>query len=268
MEKKLSNIIQMIKEKKTRSITESSTTCYVNGILNAYGWNVFDPFEVTPQNKDTEKNIPDLTLKLFGNKKIFIEIKKLQKKLNNKDIKQLERYLEKNNYVDRGFLTNSRIWWYYTSSVDENDQIKIERIKTIDILTNNPSKVDEFFSKYLSKEMMIQEWYEHNMNNYKNSPYIDQKQHAVHNLHLIGDDRVIEPFKKMFKDKEEDQTIRSYALKGLIKLSNEKDSKLLLQEAFNDKNKIIKKIAEEQLKKIEKEQKIKINEYKLKLGIQ
>jgi len=87
MNQTLSEMIQIIRIERNEYLNEASITSIVNGILYSYGWNVFDPREVSPQYNIYSEEHPkrvDLALKLFGLRKIFIEIKDIKKARNLK----------------------------------------------------------------------------------------------------------------------------------------------------------------------------------------
>lgn len=260
------NTLEIIKNSRYRYLSEASTTSLVSGILYSYGWNVFDPSEVEPQFTFYNKR-PDLAIKLFEKRKIYIEIKKYEKNLNQKDIKQLEGYLKETPDVQMGFLSNSRTWWFYISSKDENNDIKIVRKDQIDLLKDSDSNIQKFFSNNLSKDKMVDEWYQTNIEILGNhNCLIDQKNAAIYNLRKMKDIKVIDALEKTFF-KEEDDTIRLNALNGIVHLSGIKDPKPVLEKALDDQSTKIREKAKEYLDLLKKQQEADLNHYKNKLGL-
>lgn len=267
------DIIQLIRNKNIEYINESSITSLINGILYSFGWNVFDPYEVAPQysvqQSDSLYNqYVDLAVKLYGFRKIFIEIKDTKKGKNLKrHEKQLEGYLYRTPDVKTGILTNAESWRFYNSIKDENNQIRIDLEDKINVIKDKDSDIENILSNYLSKERMVNEWYK----TYKNILFSDNchnsyKQFAILKLKTMKDKRVLEPLKRAFNEEEDDITRRS-ALDGIIELSEEKDLKPFLLQVLNDDQPGIRKTAEIHLENLNKEQKIKIQSYKSKFGI-
>lgn len=247
----LSDTIQIIRKKKIDYIDEASITSLINGVLYAYGWNVFDPYEVEPQHSVYNGKV-DLAVKLFRNRKIFIEIKKSSENLKNHE-KQLMDYLRNAVDVQFGVLTNSTSWWFYTTSKDENNHIEIIREAEVDIKKNKDSYIERIFSQYLSKEKLSDEWYETNLEILNsNSP---NRLSSLFRLRIMKDKRIIEPLIKIYKE-DVDESMKSSAFFGLMELHEEfglNDGYLepLLEIALNDKSPNIRKQAkkvQEQIK--------------------
>lgn len=262
-----SNTKEIIEKNKSNIyLSEASTTSLINGILYANGWNVFDPSEVEPQLSIDDK-IPDLTLKLFGTRKIYIEIKKIQKRLNKKDVDQLKGYLRHTPDVKLGFLTNSRTWLFFSSSRNENNDIILDIEDRIDIISANEAKILKFFSNHLAKEKMIDELYNTNIEIlFDKNSHSNQKNAAIYNLRKIKDKKVLDTLESIFYNEKED-TIRLNALNGLVEMSKEKNPEPILKKALNDQSVIIKEKAKENLEVLKIHQERKIHQYKSKLGI-
>ena len=150
----LTDTIKIIKENRIEFIDEASITSLINGILYAYGWDVFNPYEVEPQHFVFEDSVysgrVDIALKLFGHRKVFVEIKQSTEKLEKHE-KQIMDYLRKTVDVHVGVLTNAESWWFYTSSIDKNNEIKIKCEEKVNIYLDNDSKIDEILSNYIIK---------------------------------------------------------------------------------------------------------------------
>ena len=167
----LSDTINIIKENRIEFIDEACITSLINGVLDSYGWNVFDPYEIEPQHYVFEDSIysgrVDIALKLFGHRKIFVEIKKSTEKLEKHE-KQLTDYLHRTTDVHVGVLTNAESWWFMLfSSRDINDDIRIKREVKVNIYLDGDSKIHEILSRYLSKTQLVEKWYKTNLDHSK-----------------------------------------------------------------------------------------------------
>lgn len=203
MDKILFNTIESIKNNIYRGMNEARTTCLINGILHAYGWNVFDPYEVMPQDRDYSGKRPDLTLKIYGNRNAFIEIKSIDENLI-KHVEQLKGYFKNNTDVKYGFLTNARFWWFYTSYLSENNDLGIIKEAEIDLINDTDFNIETFFSECLNKDKLTNRCYEDYMNKLA-SKNVDnfQKTEIISILRSKKDKRVIEPLKKIFLNEKE-----------------------------------------------------------------
>lgn len=84
----------------------------------------------------------------------------------------------------------------------------------------------------------------------------------------MKDKRLLETFKTIFNEHDEDDITRRTAFDGIIDLSEEKDLKPLLKRSLEDESPSIKMKAKEQLKKLKQEEELNIQKYKSELGIQ
>ena len=107
----LTSIIEKIK--KFRSLYEQNEMAVrdqiVNPILRNLGWDPENPEEVLP-NVSTEEGIPDYSLMKNGKKILFVEAKKLNVDIEQREvIRQLAKYSfsEDTKY---GVLTNGAVW--------------------------------------------------------------------------------------------------------------------------------------------------------------
>jgi len=107
----LTPIIEKIK--KFRPLYEQNEMAVreqiVNSILRGLGWNPENPEEVQP-NVSTEEGIPDYSLMKDGRKILFVEAKKLNVDIEQREvIRQLAKYSfsEGTKY---GVLTNGAVW--------------------------------------------------------------------------------------------------------------------------------------------------------------
>lgn len=149
----------------------------VNPILRSLGWNPEDPDDVK-LNERTEDDIPDYTLIKNGNKKLFVEAKKLDG-IGQKEIKQLGRYVYDQG-VNFGVITDGAKWMLFKAYEEgklfndrtlwqvnlEKDELPLvyRRVKTIsknnidhiESLSNNFVKLDEIWQSLLNEpEVMI-----------------------------------------------------------------------------------------------------------------
>ncbi|MEN6553258.1 MAG: hypothetical protein ABFC34_10305, partial [Methanobacterium sp.] len=204
--------------------------------------------------ESNSKKKVDLAVELFDCKKIFIEIKKSDQKLVKHE-KQLKDYLlsiPKPRFglkpeVPIGVLTNATSWWFYEILNDKNNQTKIVRKKTVNIDKDNDFDIDRIFSNYLSRDKMVEDWYQTNINilNSNNS----QRMSAIRNLRKMKDKRVIGPFKKIVIE-DNGARLKSLAFDGITELYDEHDLKGFLKDTLDDPNPLMRERAEKHLEKI------------------
>lgn len=268
MNKILSETIRIIREQNIDSILEAGITSLIYGILYSQGWNVFDPYEVVPQHEVSKikpksdhdgyewnsKKKVDLAVELFDCTKIFIEIKKSDQKLVRHE-KQLKNYLLSipkakiglKPEVPIGVLTNATSWWFYEILNNKYNQIKVVRKKTVNIDKDNDFDIERIFSNYLSRDKMVEEWYETNINILNSNT--SQRMSAIRNLRKMKDKRVIEPFKKIIIE-DNGANLKSVAFEGIIELYDKNDLKTFLKETLHDPSPSMRERAEKHLEKI------------------
>ena len=255
---RLSDTLKIIKENRIEFIDEASITSLINGVLFAYDWNVFDPYEVEPQHYVFDDSVysgrVDVALKLFGHRKIFVEIKQSTQKLEKHET-QIRDYLRKTVDVPVGVLTNAESWWFYTCSKDENNEIRIKSEEKVNVYLDSESKIDAIFSKYLSKTKLVEEWYQTNLDILDSSnSNSTQKLSSLLRLRSMNDKGVIEPLLNIFNQHESDM-IRSSALFGLVELNNKNNLetsqlKHLLEIALTDQSLVIREKAKKSLEEL------------------
>ncbi len=116
-------------------------------ILSLLGWNPFDAEEVKPEY-GVGGSWVDYALRIYSTPKVFIEVKKVQEKLDSHE-EQLVTYATKES-VKLAVLTNGLTWWLYLPLVEGRwDQ---KKFYTIDVSEQEPDQAAEKFFRFLSKE--------------------------------------------------------------------------------------------------------------------
>lgn len=195
----------------------------------------------------------DLAVELFDCKKIFIEIKKSDQKLVKHE-KQLKDYLLSipkpriglAPEVPIGVLTNATSWWFYEILNDKNNRTKIVRKETVNINKDVDFDIERVFFNYLSRDKMVEEWYQTNINILNSNT--SQRMSAIRNLRKLKDKRVIEPFKKIVIE-DNGANLKSLAFEGIIELYDKNDLKTFLKETLHDPSPSMRERAKKHLEK-------------------
>ena len=155
MEDELSKAIERIRDKniltfrRVESLPEARITSIILGILSHYGWDVFNPYEVAHQYKTSSGKV-DVALSEKMKIKILIEIKKCSVDLNSsKPLNQIRRYLNDEEGVELGVLTNAISWVFFER--DPYSKTDLIKVAEVNIKTNSNSEIKHIFSNYLSK---------------------------------------------------------------------------------------------------------------------
>jgi hypothetical protein len=204
-------------------------------------------------SESNSKKLVDLAVELFDCTKIFIEIKKSDQKLVKHE-KQLKDYLLSipkakiglKPEVPIGVLTNATSWWFYELN-DKNNQTKIVRKKTVNIDKDNDLDIERIFSNYLSRDKMVDEWYETNINILNSNT--SQRMSAILNLRKMKDKRVIDPFKKIIIE-DNGARLKSLAFDGIMELYDKNELRTFLNDALHDQSPSMRERAEKHLEKI------------------
>lgn len=191
---------------------------------------------------------------MFDCKKIFIVIKKSDQKLVKHE-KQLKDYLLSipkpriglAPEVPIGVLTNATSWWFYEILNDKNNRTKIVRKETVTINKDVDFDIERVFFNYLSRDKMVEEWYQTNINILNSNT--SQRMSAIRNLRKMKDKRVIEPFKKIVIE-DNGANLKSLAFEGIIELYDKTDLKTFLKKTLHDPSPSMRERAEKHLEKI------------------
>ena len=139
----LSFIEELKSNKKLSTFDEASTKqAVVLRLLSFLGWDIFDVAEVYPNYAvGTEK--VSYALRTGNTNKIFIEVKRVHKKLDNYQRRLVN--LGTRNSVNMAVLTNGITWWFYL--IAASGSWKKKWFYTIDILEQKP---DAFVSQLIN----------------------------------------------------------------------------------------------------------------------
>ena len=128
-------------------------------LLNA-GWNIFDPEEVNEEQVISNERV-DLSLRMGGKSRIFIEAKRWKLGLTDENRDQLHRYclaalkdeqMAANSDVPRlGILTNGRFWRFYVAPDKTNHKLR-QMDPEIDIINADKTWVQNYFTDFLSRK--------------------------------------------------------------------------------------------------------------------
>ncbi len=133
--------------KKISSFDEASTKqAVVLRLLSFLDWDIFNVEEVYPDFSTNSSTI-SYALRIRNSSQIYIEVKKVQKKLDNYQ-KDLFDLASRDN-VNLAILTNGITWWFYLVSASGN--CKQNRFHSIDLLKQKPDMFVPSLIDLLSK---------------------------------------------------------------------------------------------------------------------
>ncbi|MGD8756589.1 MAG: hypothetical protein PVF98_13015, partial [Desulfobacterales bacterium] len=138
MKKEIVSFIKSLKtNKKLEKFDEASTKqAVVLRLLSFLGWDIFDVDEVYPDFA-VNSNSVSFALRHQNANKVFIEVKRIQEKLDNYQ-KPLLNFAAQEK-VDMSVLTNGTIWWFYLTKSAGNSQDKW--IYSADMLKQNEDAI-------------------------------------------------------------------------------------------------------------------------------
>ncbi len=143
---KLIPIIQKV-NRITKEISESQTIISVIlPILKYLGWDIFNENRVIFEDVTTTRKRVDITLIFQNNSKFLIEAKRLSHKLSMKDFEQLTLYLNSDNSVNFGILTNGIDYWIADNKIEGLENKKIYSFNIFDITECDLNILKLFFS--------------------------------------------------------------------------------------------------------------------------
>jgi predicted type IV restriction endonuclease len=115
-------ITDLKSNKKLDTFDEASTKqAVVLRLLSFLGWDIFNVDEVYP-DYSVNSFSASYALRVKNNNKIFIEVKRIQEKLDNYQ-KSLLNFASREN-VDISILTNGVLWWFYLPKATGSSQEK------------------------------------------------------------------------------------------------------------------------------------------------
>jgi predicted type IV restriction endonuclease len=144
-------IDELRSNKKISTFDEASTKqAVVLRLLSFLGWDIFDVEEVYP-DYSANSNRVTYALRAKSSNKVFIEVKRVQEKLDNHQ-KDLINFASQEG-VELSILTNGVIWWFYLISVEGNWQKKW--FLSIDFLKQKPDHITIQLSDLLNKNKIL-----------------------------------------------------------------------------------------------------------------
>lgn len=149
MHEKLLSCLKNIKGNSTVFVDEPATKqCVILRILRVLDWDIDNPEGVKPEYP-VENGRVDYSLRLKGENKAFLEVKKTGEDLEREKYEnQLLEYSFRQG-VELAILTNGMTWWFYLPT--QKGDWKKRRFYTIDIMEQEIESVAENFIKLLAK---------------------------------------------------------------------------------------------------------------------
>ena len=123
MKKEIVSLIEELKSNKKLSAFDEASTkqAVVLRLLSFLGWDIFNVEEVYPDYSVNSFSV-SYALRVKNTSKIFIEVKRINEKLDNHQ-KALLSFASREN-VDIAILTNGVLWWFYLPKSSGNSQEK------------------------------------------------------------------------------------------------------------------------------------------------
>lgn len=149
MREELLSCLENIKGNPTVFVDEASTKqCVILRILRVLDWDIDNPEEVKPEYTVENRRV-DYSLRLKGENKVFLEVKKTGEDLDKEKYEdQLLEYSFRQG-VELAILTNGMTWWLYLPT--QKGDWKKRRFYTIDIMEQEIESIVENFIKLLAK---------------------------------------------------------------------------------------------------------------------
>lgn len=152
LKKDLIELINKTKKYNIGSFNEEATKyLIILPLLEKLGWNIYDPWEVYPENPISDRKV-DYILKDCNFNQICIEAKKANEEDLDQHKNQIFWYCASKN-VDLGILTSGILWKFYFFYYYENSLGAIKKIegKEINILKERSEKCADNFIEYFWK---------------------------------------------------------------------------------------------------------------------
>lgn len=150
---KLIPIIQKINKIK-KDISENQTLIStILPIFKYLGWDIFNENRVIFEDVTSTKKRVDLTLVFEDNSKFIVEAKRLSHKLSIKDFEQLTAYINSDESINFGILTNGIDYWIADNKGSGLDEKKIYGFSIFDITECDLNILKLFFSFHPSYKL-------------------------------------------------------------------------------------------------------------------
>jgi len=152
MNQVLYDFINNIKnDRRINTYDEAATKqCIILRLLTSLNWDTFNIDEVKPEYSMNGKRV-DYSLRINGQNKVFIEVKKIGVELDNHQ-EQLLNYSFKEG-IKLSILTNGITWWLYLPLHEGSWEQR--KFYTIDLLQQNTNDIIDKFNDFLSKDNII-----------------------------------------------------------------------------------------------------------------
>jgi hypothetical protein len=135
------------KLERWRGLKEAQTTqAIILRVLQALGWNIWNPYEVVPQDTGTKNYRPDFLLCVKKDEPVLVlEVKALDKTLTDEDRMQVVNYANSQN-IRWSVLTNGKLWEFFDNRVEA----KAPEKRVLYFQLDNPSAA-KYLDRLLSK---------------------------------------------------------------------------------------------------------------------
>ena len=149
MKKQIETFIKDLKSnKKLNTFDEASTKqAVVLRLLSFLEWDIFNVDEVAPDYAVNSHSVA-YSLRINNTNKVFIEVKRINEKLDNYQ-KSLLRFATREG-VNVSILTNGILWWFYLTSEKSDWQQKW--FYSVDLLKQKPDTFVPKLIDLLSKQ--------------------------------------------------------------------------------------------------------------------
>jgi predicted type IV restriction endonuclease len=146
---KLKTFIDQLKTSRRIDTFDEAATkqAVVLRLLSVLGWDTFNIDEVNPEYSVASKRV-DYSLRLNGQNKVFIEVKRIGIELENHQ-EQLLNYSFQQG-VKLAVLTNGVTWWFYLP-LNEGSWVQ-RKFYTIDILQQDANDIASKFIDFLLRD--------------------------------------------------------------------------------------------------------------------
>lgn len=134
--------------RKTGLNEAQTTTAIVLRVLHLLGYNLWDPFEVVPQESGNG-GVPDFIVKVENRSRFVIEVKKLGSKPDDKAKTQAVSYAN-NQAIRWAILTDGDTWQFFDSFMRRPAHERL--ILTLSFTTTDADLLAQYFSRLLERE--------------------------------------------------------------------------------------------------------------------
>ena len=121
------------------------------------GWDTTNLSEIYPQRGLADGSKVDYDLRIDGESRILIEVKRWMHALNDEDEKQLEDYCRSSTPKPKlAVLTSGRVWRLYLAPTAAKGKYSmLNRFDEIDIMDAEIAEVESTFRQFLARDSMV-----------------------------------------------------------------------------------------------------------------